>query len=104
MVDYTKSTRFKAIKILANHGDIDPMYVRHTASNGDEYFHCDKPSHLKRLETLIEGAGPEVVGWRLHNHKWAQSTYTDAMKSLTELNNNGGSQNIPQQLIAHMHH
>ena len=32
-------------------------------------YDCQKPSNMEELRNIIAGHYPNVVGWRLHNHK-----------------------------------
>lgn len=69
MVDYTKATSYHTICLLARDRDIDTVYVRFASKDQDDCFHCENPSHMNILKWIINSDGPNVIGWRCHNHK-----------------------------------
>ena len=69
LVDYTKDEDFATIKRLTLKGIIDTVYVRFADESHDRGYDCWKPSEMVKLEYIINGHHPKVVGWRLHNHK-----------------------------------
>ena len=69
LVDYTKSVKFETIRMLTRDKYIDTVYVRFANKDGDDCFHCEKLTDMMKLKWIIKNTGPNVVGWRLHNHK-----------------------------------